>query len=266
MNAATGASGHLDIGGVFEATTDLWKKTFGTVWLVALILMVPAYIISGLLHEGGAFLQLLGNLVQWIATVWLGAAVVKIVLDAELDGRVDASVGDLMGSVTAKLVSLLLLSIVLGILIGIGYLLLIIPGVILTLMWVVSVPSMVVEDLGVFDSMSRSSDLTRNNRMRILGVGIILIAAYIAVVLVVGLLVAVTPILGIIGGIVLAVLVYPWVSIVVAVLYFRLRDVQGEGVAAPAAGAPAPAFAGDGGGSAAAPGPEDSIGPTPPNV
>lgn len=265
MNAATGATGSLDIGGVFEATTDLWKKTFGTVWLVALILMVPAYIISGLLQEGNAVLQLLGSLVQMVAGIWLAGTVVRIVEDAHLDGRVDATVGDLLGSVSGKIFALILLAIVLWILIAIGFLLLIIPGVILALMWIVSVPAMVVEDKGVFDSMSRSSDLTRDNRMRILGLGILLFVAYIAIAFIVGLLAAVTPVIGIIAGIILAVVLYPWFSIVVAVLYFRLREIKGEGVAAPGIDGPEPAIAGDPG-VAGAGGPEDSIGPTPPNL
>ncbi|MCO5315079.1 MAG: hypothetical protein M9938_02790 [Solirubrobacterales bacterium] len=232
MNAATGSSGSLDIGGIFEMTTDLWKKTFGTVWIVALILLVPAGIITGLLNEGGGFLQFIGSLVQMVAGVWLAGAVVKVVEDARLDGRVDASVGDLLGSVSSKIISLILLSIVLAILITIGYFLLIIPGVILTLMWIVTVPAMVVEDKGVFDSMSRSSDLTRDNRMRILGLGILLVIAYVAIIVAVFLLAAITPIIGIIVGIALTVIIYPWASIIVAVLYFDLREIK-EGAAAP---------------------------------
>lgn len=233
MNAATGSSGSLDIGGVFETTTDLWKKTFGTVWLVALILLIPAGVISGLLGEGGSFLQFLGSLVQLVAGVWLAGAVVRIVQDSWTDGRVDTSVGDLLGSVSGKIVSLILLSIVLWILLAIGYMLLIIPGIILTLMWIVAVPAMVAEDIGVFDSMSRSSDLTRNNRMRILGIGILLIVAYVAVLVAIGLLVAITPILGMVVGIALMVIVYPWASIVITVLYFRLRELKEGAAAAP---------------------------------
>lgn len=240
MSSDAGASGHLDIGGVFATTTDLWKKTFGTVWLVALILMVPAAIITGLLNNGGGFLQFIGSLIQIIAGAWLAGAVVKIVEDARVDGRVDASVGDLLGSVTSKIISLILLAIVLGILITIGYFLLIIPGIILTLMWIVAIPAMVVEDKGVFDSMSRSSDLTRDNRMRILGLGILLIIAYAVIYAIGALLVAATPIVGIIVALALTVIIYPWMSIVVAVLYFSLRDVKGEGVGASAAGEAAP--------------------------
>jgi membrane-anchored glycerophosphoryl diester phosphodiesterase (GDPDase) len=145
----------------------------------------------------------------------------------EADGVVDASVGELFGLVAPRLFSLFLLSLVVGILVGIGFILFIIPGIILTLMWIVSTPSMMVEDKGVFDSMSRSSELTKENRMRILGVGILLIVAYIVVALIIALLAAITPILGIIGGIALLVAVYPYLAIIVSVLYFNLVEVKG---------------------------------------
>ena len=114
-----------------------------------------------------------------------------------------------------------------GILTFIGFLLLIIPGIILTLMWIVSTPSMMVEEKGVFDSMSRSSELTKGNRMRILGVGILLVVAYIVLALIISLLAAITPVLGIIGGLILLVAIYPYLSIIVSVLYFNLVEVKG---------------------------------------
>jgi hypothetical protein len=170
---------------------------------------------------------MIATVYQIIATVWLAGAVVKIVEDVEADGVVDASVGELFGLVAPRLFSLFLLSLVVGILVGIGFILFIIPGIILTLMWIVSTPSMMVEGKGVFDSMSRSSELTKENRMRILGVGILLIVAYIVVALIIALLAAITPILGIIGGIALLVAVYPYLAIIVSVLYFNLVEVKG---------------------------------------
>lgn len=233
MSNGSGAAGQLDIGGVFEKTKDIYGGAFATVWVAALVIWIPTAIIVALLGNEG-LLGLIGGLVQAFGGVWLAGTIVRIVQDVEGDGRVDASLGELFGSVWPKLISLFFLSIVLGILIGIGFILLIIPGVILTLMWIVSVPSMVVEDKGIFDSMSRSSELTRGNRMRILGIGILLIVAYIVVILATALLASITPILGIIVGIILAVIIYPYVAIIVAVLYFRLKELHGG--AAPAVG------------------------------
>ena len=227
MNSTVTPDGHLDIGGVFSRTGDIYKQAFGTVWVVALILLVPMVILNAIAADSGWFLNMIATVYQIIATVWLAGAVVKIVEDVEADGVVDASVGELFGLVAPRLFSLFLLSLVVGILVGIGFILFIIPGIILTLMWIVSTPSMMVEDKGVFDSMSRSSELTKENRMRILGVGILLIVAYIVVALIIALLAAITPILGIIGGIALLVAVYPYLAIIVSVLYFNLVEVKG---------------------------------------
>ena len=49
MNAQ---NGHLDIGGVFDSTTEIYKNCFGTVWIVALVLLIPANIIVALLGNG----------------------------------------------------------------------------------------------------------------------------------------------------------------------------------------------------------------------
>jgi hypothetical protein len=227
VNEAVTADGKLDIGGVFSRTGDIYKQAFGTVWVVALILLVPMVILNAIADGNGWFLNLIASVYQIVATVWLAGTIVKIVEDVESDGVVDASVGELFGLVAPRLFSLFLLSLVVGILVGIGMIFFIIPGVILALMWIVSTPSMMVENKGVFESMSRSSDLTRQNRMRILGIGLLLIVAYIVIGLVVVLLAAITPILGIIGGIAIAVAAYPYLAIIVSVLYFNLVEVKG---------------------------------------
>lgn len=226
MNAS-GVTGHLDVGGVFSATSDIYQKCFGTVWIVALILLIPSAIIQALFAEGA--LAIIGTLVNIAASAWLAGSVVRIVQDVEADGSVDFSVGEVLGSVWPRLIPIILLQIVVGILTAIGFFLLIIPGVILTLMWIVSLPSLVIEEGGVFDSMSRSSDLTRDNRMRILWLGILILAIYIAIAIVSALLIAAIPILGIIVVVLLGVVLYPYIAIISTVLYYRLLDLK-EGV------------------------------------
>lgn len=228
MNGAGETAGHLDIGEVFDKTTEIYKQAFGTVWLVALILMVPAAVIVAILGDDGV-LGLIGSLVNLAASAWLIGSIVRIVEDVEADGRVDWSIGEVLGSVWPRLISLIVLQLLVGILITIGLILLIVPGVILALMLIASVPAMVVENRGIFDSMSRSSELTRGNRMRILAVGLVVLAIYIAVALIGALLVAATPVIGVIALVIVAVLLYPFVSIISAVLYFRLRELGGAG-------------------------------------
>jgi hypothetical protein len=227
LNSTVTPDGHLDIGGVFSRTGDIYKQAFGTVWVVALILLVPMVILNAIAADSGWFINLIATVYQIVASVWLAGTIVKIVEDVEADGVVDASVGELFGLVTPRLFALFLLSIVVGVLVAIGFVLFIIPGIILTLMWMVSTPAMMVEGKGVFDSMSRSSELTKGNRWRILGVGALIVVAYLVLAVIIGLLAAISPILGIIGGIALLVAVYPYLSIIVSVLYFNLVEVKG---------------------------------------
>ncbi|MBK8294744.1 MAG: hypothetical protein IPK93_08235 [Solirubrobacterales bacterium] len=231
MTSESGTQGHLDIGGVFERTGEIYKQCFGTVWIVALVLLIPAAIIVGLLGNGGV-MGFIGSLVNLVASAWLVGSIIRVVQDVELDGKVDWSVGEILSSVTPKLIAIILLQIVTGILIAIGLVLFIVPGVILALMWAVAMPSLVVEDKGVFDSMSRSSDLTRDNRMRIIGVGLVIIAAYLVIAIIGALLVALTPIIGVIALIILGVLLYPYIAIIGAVLYYRLVELKEGGVVA----------------------------------
>ena len=138
MNETVTADGKLDIGGVFSRTGDIYRQAFGTVWVVALILLVPMVILNAIAEGNGWFLNLIAPVYQIVATVWLAGTIVKIVEDVEADGVVDASVGELFGLVAPRLFALFLLSIVVGILVGIGLIFFIIPGIILTLMWIVS--------------------------------------------------------------------------------------------------------------------------------
>lgn len=225
----SGTAGHLDIGGVFDAAGEIYKQCFGTVWIVALILLIPAEIIVGLLG-GTGILGFIGTLVHLAASAWLVGSVVRIVQNVESGGYVAMGVGEILGSVTPQLIAIILLQIVTGILIAIGTIFFIIPGIILALMWCVVIPAMVVEKLGVFDSMTRSSDLTRDNRMRILGIGLLVFFSIVLISIIVLLLSMITWIIGAIAGIILGVLIYPYVSILSTVLYYRLVDLK-EGVA-----------------------------------
>ena len=77
---------------------------------------------------------------------------------------------------------LLGLGIVAGIAIGIGFLLLIVPGLILMTIWSVAAPVLVLERAGVFASLGRSRELVRGNGWQVFGV----IVAIFAIEIVLG--------------------------------------------------------------------------------
>ncbi len=121
----------------------------------------------------------------WALSVLYQGMVVELVNDVE-DGRRDHSVIELLRSVEPVLLALLGVSILFGVGVGIGFVLLIIPGLILLVMWSVVAPVTVLERPGVFAAFGRSRELVRGNGWAVFGVIAIVGVAVIVVSLAVG--------------------------------------------------------------------------------
>jgi len=106
--------------------------------------------------------MLLGHLVALAAAQ---AATVMAVSRIHLDRP--ASVMDSFSRVKNKILGVVVLSLAVGIAVGIGFIFLLVPGILLMLRWSLAVPAKVLENRGVGDAMSRSSELTQGNRGRI---------------------------------------------------------------------------------------------------
>ena len=83
------------------------------------------------------------------------------------------SVSESFASIKGRIVYLSLIMIGVGVGIGVGFVLLIVPGIILALMWALAIPVAVLEDKGLRDSVSRSAELTKGSRGRILVIGVL---------------------------------------------------------------------------------------------
>jgi len=102
----------------------------------------------------------LGGLVSWVIGSIATGMVVKSASDV-----IEKGAGNLQGSFSftvSKLPSLLVASIVIGILVMVGFLLFVIPGIILMIMLSLVVPAIIIEQKGAFSSFGRSSKLVRN--------------------------------------------------------------------------------------------------------
>lgn len=239
MTTAGAEPGHIVAGKVLTDTGEILKKSFGTIWVIALILFIPVAIL-GYFAADNVIINLIYSLALLFASLYMTGTMVRVVQDVEADGRVDATVGDLLGSVSSKLLPLLLLGIVTSILITVGFFFLIIPGIILALMWFVAVPVLVAEDKGVFAAMSRSSELTKGNRWRLIWLFVIIYVLLFIIFFIIGLLSAITPILGVIGGVLIAIVAYPYLSIIIAVTYYELLEAHGESKPGPGVATMAP--------------------------
>ena len=87
---------------------------------------------------------ILAALVSLVALFWLQATLVKAVDDVR-DGRADLSVSDTFEAARAHLAPVLVAGLIAGIGIAIGFVLLIVPGLVLLTFWCLIVPSIVIE-------------------------------------------------------------------------------------------------------------------------
>lgn len=158
----------------------------------------------------------------------LQAAAVRMVI-LDLSGRP----ADLTGSLAAAfglILPMLGLTIVFSIAIGFALLLLIVPGVILYVMWIVAVPILIEERRGVFGSLSRSSELTRGSRWPIFGLLLIYIIFSVVLSVAFGLFnigdPVQSPVLFALSSAVVAVVNGLVMAVMLASLYFELRTVK----------------------------------------
>jgi uncharacterized membrane protein len=92
-----------------------------------------------------------------------------------------ASVTDSFSKIKNQIAGVIGLSLAVGILVGVGFIFLIVPGILLVMMWSLAIPIKVLENKGVGDSMTRSSELTKGNRGRIFVIWLLFVVLSIGV-------------------------------------------------------------------------------------
>lgn len=174
----------FDIGRVIE-------RTFGAVGANIVPLSIAALVLAGLpaffwaIAERAFRLETnfslgmlaagVGMVIGVICGTLLQGAVTYAVV-ADLQGR-KATLGESLSAAMQSFWVLLALGILSGLAIGLGLILLIVPGIILSLLWFVIGPVAVAERAGVGKAFERSRDLTRNHRWWLLLLAVIFLIA-----------------------------------------------------------------------------------------
>jgi hypothetical protein len=209
----------INPGEVFAGAWRIYREHFRVLIPTALAVFAAEAVLSAVLSDRLTFIA---SLVSLIATAFYTGMVVELVRDVQ-DGRRDSSVGELFRSVAPVVVRLALVSLLFGLAVGLGFLLLIVPGLILMTIWAVVAPVVVIERPGMFAAFGRSRALVRGQGVPVFGVVIVvlllsLLIGVIAVVL--------TAPLGLAGTAavlwVANALVEPFTALAAAVLYFML--------------------------------------------
>ena len=120
--------------------------------------------------------------------------------------------------------TVIIASILAGIGIAIGFVLIIVPGLILLTFWSLIVPSIVIGGEGVFGSFSKSWRTVRGYAWHVFGTYVLVFLILIVFDIVIGLILLFLPVVArnAISSIISGTLVAPFLALVVTLVYYRL--------------------------------------------
>jgi hypothetical protein len=227
----------LEVGATLSEVFSIYGANAGVLLPVAFWLFLVVAILNGIAGSS-LFLILLASVVGIAAGTLYQGTVVNLVRDVQ-DGRRDFSAGELLNSATPFIAPLIGAGILAGIAIGVGLIVFIVPGLILLTIWAVIAPVIVVEKSPVMSSFGRSRELVRGNGWPVFGAIVVAFLIVIVGGLVFGAIaasIADGPLLRIVFSALASTITAPISALVAAVLYFRLRAVEGS--PAPTTGGP----------------------------
>ncbi len=241
-NQEDGVNNRVDVGGVIRRTFEIYADQALVLVTAAAVVFVISAIFSALLIAASPVLAILAFVVTIVASTLFTGMVVELVADVQ-DGKRDSSPGQLLQAATPVIGQLILVGIVAGIGIVIGFILIIVPGLILITIWSVAAPVVVLERPGGLGALGRSRELVRGEGWNVFAVILLM------VILVGALSIVIEAIadsggtgIGLVVRVVVGILTAPISALAAAVLYFQLRGpvaVQAPVGQAPAGQAPA---------------------------
>jgi hypothetical protein len=168
----------------------------------------------------GAF----SGLVLWIVGTTVTGIVIKNASDQIEKGSSNLNVS--FSFAVSKLPSLLAAQFIAGILIVLGFFLFIVPGIIVAIMFSLILPTIIIEQKGIFESLGRSRNLVSNRWMKtfLLGLilGIILFIVNSAATFLAGPLSTIHPIANSLTTSIISAFVSPLYPIAITYLYYAM--------------------------------------------
>jgi len=222
----------MTVGGVLSEAFALYRRFFARFFLTAAAVFVVLNLFSAIAADAGAdaddalaaFWGLVGLVVALVGSLWVQGALTATVANVR-DGRAEEDIESTYRRVRPTLIPLLLAGVLAGIGILLGFILLIVPGLILLTRWVLVTPAVVLERLGPTEALRRSWNLVRGHSWTAFGVIVVtLVISAIAHVIFVGVFAFLPDFLrNWIGGLVANSLVTPFVALSWTLMYFHLR-------------------------------------------
>ncbi len=253
----------LSVAEILDSTFTLYRRNFKELVSIAAIVQIPLGLVQAALmyffyssmsaagQNTAAFAGAIGGMLLIVLISMLGAMIVYAALAVAISHHYlgePISVSGAFNHVLPRLGTLLLTWFVIVLLAGIGYMLCVIPGIYLYVLFLFAWPVVVLEGRGVGDALSRSVFLVGGNWWRVFGtmllLGLITLVFYFAVEVIIALAVgapaqflqasglvrfgplgqAISQLVGAVVG----VLTVPAVTGALVILYYDLR-VRREG-------------------------------------
>lgn len=175
----------LTLGELLDRAFQIYRSRFVLFVSVAALAYLPLFVVqtATLWTTKGRVVAtlsvfLIAVVMRLVGVAAASSATIIIVSAIYLDRPI--TLREAYGRVSGMLVRIFFIMMGLSIGIGIGLLLLVVPGVILGLMWALTIPVAVLEDTGLGDSLSRSRYLTEGHRFRVLAIFLLYFALVFA--------------------------------------------------------------------------------------
>jgi hypothetical protein len=212
----------VQISEVLGEAFALYRRLFRRSVVVAgLIFAVVALAQALAARSGTAIALFVSLLLSLVGGLLVQGALVEVVRDLR-EGRPPAPVNEYYDRTRGRLGTLVGASIAYGFGVLVGFLLLVIPGLIAIARWSLIVPLVMIEKLGWRDAFRRSSELVRGQTGRVLALVVI---ADIIVAVVSSFFSFLPGFVGAwVGGTVAGAIAVPFEAYVLTVLYYRLSE------------------------------------------
>jgi hypothetical protein len=189
MSSGRTVTQELGIGEVISKTFDLYRRNFAKYFILYLVVEAIVGVTTALAYA--AFVlptlppnptsqQVLNWLPGFFSTLIALVAVIGIVslvvlpiaaggtikmASEEIEGR-PVELGSSVRFAASKLIWMWALGIIVGIIVGLGFIALVIPGVILLIMFCLTLPALLLENVGVIGSLGRSRELVSHRWLK----------------------------------------------------------------------------------------------------
>ena len=235
------------LSGVLGEAWGYYKRFAAHFLIIAFAIYLGAAIIVLLLSLAGSVGAFIGVIINLIAAFLVQAALVKAVQDVR-DGRADLDLGETVRAALPFVLPVAVASILASIGIAIGFILIIVPGLILLTFWSLIVPSIVIGGEGITGSFSKSWRTVRGYAWHVFGTYVLVFLILIVFDIVLGLILVALPLLArsFISSIVSGTLVAPFLALVVTLVYYRLIAAHGAPAAEGGPGYGGPGYGGPG--------------------